>query len=208
MKPIPIAQYLAQFGKADLAETETPRRENLLLRPRLVQPREDVEARIEEAFERGRRKGIAEARADVADAAMRDQIDVRERALAERLDFQANEYAELSEKIVTGLAEIEERVAASVARILKPYLIEEHSKLVVQALSSNLTRILSGDGPTVLKIRGRKDVLGMLHERLSMHPVEVEYVAEDSVDVRVEAQQTVIESQLQAWIDHIQAIGD
>jgi uncharacterized protein (UPF0335 family) len=38
--------------------------------------------------------------------------------------------------------------------------------------------------------------------------VAVEYVAADGLDVTVEANQTIIKSQLQAWIDHIESIGE
>lgn len=208
MKPIPIAQYLSQFARADVSESEPPRRDSVLLRPRVFPAREDVEAKIAEAFERGRQEGLATAAAEAAAALARSQIDREETVNAERLAFRANEYGRLADKIEAGLIELEERIATSVARILKPYLKQEHSKRVTQALSDHLTRILSGDSPAVLKIRGPEHVLGVLRERLSARPVVVEYSVEDGVDVTVEAQHTVITSQLRAWIDHIESIGD
>jgi hypothetical protein len=43
---------------------------------------------------------------------------------------------------------------------------------------------------------------------MAAHPVTVEYVASTGVDVTVEANQTIIQSQLQAWIDHIASIDE
>jgi hypothetical protein len=208
MRPIPIAQYLAQFGRAEPTEVQLPRRDGALLKVRPIPVREDIEARLEEAFERGRQEGLAAARAEAAEALARDQADREQHALDDRLAFRAAEYAQLADKIMAGLVDLEDRIAASVARILKPYLTQEHSKRVTQALSDNLTRILSGDAPAVLKISGPEYMLSALRERLLTHPVVVEYSVEDGVDVTVDAQQTVIKSQLQAWIDHIESIGD
>jgi hypothetical protein len=43
---------------------------------------------------------------------------------------------------------------------------------------------------------------------LSAHAIAVEYVSADGLDVTVEANQTIIKSQLQAWIDHLEAIKE
>jgi hypothetical protein len=204
MKPIPIAQYLNRFERAEPTDMEAPRRQNALtLKPRVVPVVEDVETRLNDAFERGRQEGLATARAETAAALARQQDEQEERAGAERVAFQADEYAKLADQISAGLNEIEERIAATVARILRPYLAQEHSRLVVKALSDGLARILSGDTATLLKITGPEVMLNVLRDRLAKHPIQVEYSIEDGVDVTVEAQHTIIRSQLQAWNDLI-----
>jgi hypothetical protein len=208
MRPIPIAQYLNQFGKAEPTHGERPQRESLLLKSRILSSPADMDARVAEAFERGRLEGLAAARGEceAALAVERAQWDVR--ATAERLDWQANEYAGFAEKIERAMAAIEDELAKSVARILKPFLVEERIKQVTQALSENLSRILSNDAPAALRITGPEALLGVLRDRLAGHAVAVEYVPEDGVDVTVEAHQTIIKSQLQAWIDHLEAVGE
>ena len=139
MKPIPIAQYLNRFERAEPTDMEAPRRQNALtLKPRVVPVVEDVETRLNDAFERGRQEGLATARAETAAALARQQDEQEERAGAERVAFQADEYAKLADQISAGLNEIEERIAATVARILRPYLAQEHSRLVTKALSQLL----------------------------------------------------------------------
>jgi hypothetical protein len=210
MKPIPIAEYLNRFERAEPTAIEPPRRSNLLLKPTRPAPApvEDVEARLVEAFERGREEGLAAGRAQSVEALARRTAEEDERADAERLAFQSGEYARLADKVEVGLNEIEERIAASVARILRPYLAQEQSKRVIQALSDSLARILSGDSPALLKIAGPHPVLSVLRDRLAARPVQVEYCAGEGVDVTIEAQQTIIKSQLQAWIDLIDSTGD
>jgi hypothetical protein len=208
MRPIPIAQYLNQFGKADPTQGDRPQRESVLLKPRVLSIPADMDTRVEEAFERGRQEGLAAARAESEAALALERSQWDERETAERLAWQANEYARFAEKIELAMVAIEDKLAQSVARILKPFLIDERLKQVTQALSENLSRILSKDAPAALKITGPEALLSALRDRLASHSVAVEYIREDGVDVTVEAHQTIIKSQLQAWIDHIEAIGE
>lgn len=210
MRPIPIAQYLNRFERVGAAGfVEPPKPAPALLKPRAVAaPVEDVEARLQEAFERGRQEGLAAARAEAEAALARQQGEFEERAKAERVAFQNQEYAALADQISAGLSEIEARIAEAAAHILRPYLAQEQSKRVIQALSETLGRILSSESPALLKISGPEAVLNALRDRLSNHAVEVEYSLDNGVDVTIEAQQTIIRSQLQAWLDLIDATAD
>ncbi|WP_158815829.1 hypothetical protein [Methylocapsa sp. S129] len=168
----------------------------------------DIDARIEEALERGRQEGLAAGRAESAAAMAQEQADRAEGENERRLAWQANEYARFAEKIEHAMASIEDSLALAVARILKPFLVEERVKSITEALSENLSRILSKDTPAVLKITGPEALLSVLRDKMSAHSAAVEYVAADDLDVTIEANQTIIKSQLQAWIDHIEAIGE
>jgi len=210
MKPIPIAQYLNRFERVGAAGfAEAPRQPPALMKPRVAATTvEDIEARLHEAFERGRQEGFAAARAEGEAALARHDGELDQRLQAERVAFQAEGYAKLADHISAGLAEIEARIADGVAHILRPYLSQEQSKRVIQALSETLGRILSSESAALLKISGPEAVLNALRDRLSKHAVEVEYVLEEGVDVTIEAQQTVIRSQLQGWLDLIDSTAD
>jgi flagellar biosynthesis/type III secretory pathway protein FliH len=210
MRPIPIAQYLNRFERVGAAGVgDPPKQPPALLKPRAVAaPTENIEARLQEALERGRQEGLAAARAEVDAALARQQGEFEERAKTERIAFQNQEYAALADQISAGLSEIEARIAEAAAHILRPYLAQEQSKRVIQALSETLGRILSSESPALLRISGPEAVLNALRDRLSNHAVEVEYSLADGVDVTIEAQQTVIRSQLQAWLDLIDAAVD
>lgn len=207
MRPIPIAQYLNQFGRAAVTHSERPR-ENVLVKPRILSTPADIEGRVQEAFERGRREGAASARAECEAALGAEHRQWEEREADKRRSWQSGEYAAFAEKIDAAVAAIGDELASSVARILKPFLVEERVKQATQALAESLARILSRDAPAALKISGPEGLLGALRERLASGAAQVEFVASEGVDVTVETQHTIIQTQLQAWIDHLAAIGD
>jgi hypothetical protein len=209
MRPIPIAQYLNRFERAEpTAVGAQPRANPLTQKPLPAAAVDDVETRLRQAYERGRQEGLAAARVE-ADAAFASHKDEQsERAEAERVSFQVNECAKLADQIAAGMIEIEERIAETVANILRPYLAQEQTSRVTKALSENLARILSGDSPALLKISGPEFILSVLRDRLSSHPAPVEYSVEEGLDVTVEAQQTIIRSQLQAWVDLIETTAN
>jgi hypothetical protein len=208
MRPIPIAQYLNQFGRADPTQAERVQRDSVLLRPRVLSVPADIDARVEEALERGKLEGLAAGRAEAAANLALERADWEEQESERRAAWQANDYAQLAGKIERAMTEVEDRLAGAVARILKPFLIEERVKRITESLSENLSTILSRDSPPVLKITGPEALLSVLRDQMSSHAVVVEYVAADGLDVTVEANQTIIKSQLQAWIDHIESIGE
>jgi hypothetical protein len=208
MRPIPIAQYLNQFGRADPTQAERVQRDSVLLRPRVLSVPADIDARVEEALERGKLEGLAAGRAEAAANLALERADWEEQESERRAAWQANDYAQLAGKIERAMTEVEDRLAGAVARILKPFLIEERVKRITESLSENLSTILSRDSPPVLKITGPEALLSVLRDQMSSHAVAVEYVAADGLDVTVEANKTIIKSQLQAWIDHIESIGE
>jgi hypothetical protein len=153
-------------------------------------------------------EGLEAARAESADALSLERADWQARENARRLAWQANDMAQFADKIDGAMATIEERLAQSVARILKPFLVEERVKHITDALAENLSKILSRDTPTLLKITGPEALLSVLRDKMSSQSVAVEYVAAEGRDVTIEANQTIIKSQLQAWIDHIETVGE
>jgi len=212
MRPIPIAQYLNQFGRVNGGRIDPPL-EGLAAKPRVLSvpaaaPPVNIDAQLEEAAERGRQEGVAAARAEFTAALLAERKELEDREAARRLVWQAGEYARFAEKIERAMTAIEDRLAQTVARILKPYLTETVARKASEALSDALSKILSRDAPAVLKITGPEALLSVLRDRMAAHAVAVEYIASAGADVTVEANQTIIQTQLQAWIDHIASIGE
>ncbi|MGD1017502.1 MAG: hypothetical protein ABR863_13870 [Roseiarcus sp.] len=175
-------------------------------RSRETAPGPDVEARVAEAYDRGLREGAAAARAEDAESQAREQASRQQRELAERLDFQMNEYNRLADAIAAGLDEIEQRIAAAVARILAPLLASELSKQVVDELCVHVAQLCAGGSPGLIRIRGPERLLAALRDRVASLAVDVEFVAEDGVEATIEAQHTMISSQLQPWADLIDSL--
>ena len=176
-------------------------------RPARVQLSEaQIEARVADAYERGRRDGAEAAQAEAAETLEREIAGERERATLAQLDFQLCEYAHLAEAISAGLQEIEQRVADVVARLLAPLLTHATTDRIVEALCDDLARLRVGGAPGLIKIRGPERVLAALRERVAYLSVDVEFVADHGVEATIEADETKIVSQLQPWADLIASL--
>ena len=189
---IAIARALSQIGGEARATPPAPR-------PRSAPSEAEIEARIAEAYERGRTDGAAAARIEDAEAFEREIAGERERATVAQLDFELDEYAKLAETISTTLQEVEQRVAAVVARLIEPLVARTTADKIVEALCDDLARLRVGGVAKLIKIRGPERVLAKLRERVSYLAVEVELVVDHGVEVSIEADETTIRSQLQPW---------
>jgi hypothetical protein len=193
-----------------LREIALPRGESapaLRPRPRAALSEAEIEARIAESYERGRRDGAAAARAEEAETLEREIAGERERAMVAQLDFQLNEYTQVGEDIAAGLQEIEQRVAGVVARLIEPLVARATADRILEALCDNLARLRVGGSRGLIKIRGPERVLAALRERVAYLAVDVEFVADHGVEVSIEADETTIRSQLRPWADLIASLA-
>jgi hypothetical protein len=175
-------------------------------RARVAATEAEIEARLTHAYERGRLDGADKARLEEAEAVAQVMAEERERSMETQLDFQLNEYAQIADQISSGLQDIEQRIAEATARILAPLLVAETSSKIVDALCEELARLRVGGLPKLIRIRGPERVLALLRERAAFLSVEVDYVAEESVEVTIEAEDTTIRSALQPWADLIDSL--
>ena len=211
MKPIPIAQYLNQVSRPAPVAPEASAKATVLARtlpaPQLVEnTQERLNARLEEAYQRGLREGRESARVEAEETSRQRQADLAKAASDERDAFRADECAALAEKISLGLKTIETLIAESVARILKPYLIDAHSKQVLGALHETLTRMFSSPISDIIEISGPEGLVDPLRKALAPYSIRCDFKITQAIDVKVKIRQTLIESQLKRWIDHVSAV--
>jgi hypothetical protein len=210
MKPIPIEQYLSQFGRAGaggvVSVREQERREPLLARPRIAAAAigQDVDQRIADAFERGLNQGLEAARAEAAAARARAMAERDEAERSEQLAFQERQYHRIADEIAAGLEEIETRVADAAARILAPWLADRRVAEAMAAFHDGVTRLLAQGSPAVLKISGPEHLLNIVRDRLAARAVAVEYTTVSAVEVKATLGHTTIETQLQPFADALQ----
>jgi hypothetical protein len=179
-----------------------PRRLSPSALPRHAPPPEpevDMEAKLAEAYHRGVQEGLDAAKSEAATARALERAELQKRGVIEKLDFQMNEYARLSETIANGFTEIERRIAQATARVLKPLLVDEVTKQIVDELAENVGRLTRGGGVSLLKIKGPEPLLSGLKPKVENLAVEVEYVEEGGIEISVSAQATEIRSELGAW---------
>ena len=189
---------------------ELPRREGPALRPSPPppppEPREDVEAKLSEAYLRGVQEGIDSAKAEASTARALERAEWQKRAVVEKLDFQMNEYAKLSETVAHGFGELERRIAQAAAQILAPLLERELARKIIDELAENVARLARGGGGALLRARGPEALLSLLKSRIAPLAVEVEYVEDEGVEITVSSSMTEIRSELGPWRQLIQDI--
>lgn len=189
-------------------EPETRRRESVLFQKREPAPAPDVDARLAEAYQRGRREGLEAGKAEGALARAQDRAEARSQAKAERIEFQANEYAKLAGAIASGFEDVERRIADVVARLLQPFVTEAISNQIVGELVDNIHKLSRSDGAKLIRIRGPQRLLSALQARIGSFAVNVEYAPQERVELSVEAGATTLRSELAPWVELIATLAE
>ena len=181
------------------ASTEASPRETLVARE--TAKAQEMALRLAEAHARGREEGLAEGHAEASERFAAERSAARDQALVERLEFQLNEYAQLETSIRAGFRDVEQVVAAAVSRILEPFLVRQVVDYVVDELCKAVDRLVSGGGSGLITIRGPRQVLSLLRDRVAGLPAEFDFVDSRGPEAVVEANATQIVTELQPWSD-------
>jgi hypothetical protein len=151
---------------------------------------------LDEAYRRGYAAGLAEGNAGLAEERVRSAVRLGE----ERAKWSDQQAVAIVNGFSTACREIEANIAGSVARILQPFLADAVRDKAVEALIEQIS-VLTGSSPVpVFRISGPADLLQRVKAQLDKaRQVGIEYQAADTLEIRVVADQTVIETQMQAW---------
>jgi hypothetical protein len=205
---IPLSHVLHDFGRREPAPA--PREEPGRAAP--IAPAgtlsEDQAARMADAaFARGEQAGRAAAAAGLEARLAAAEADLEERLAAEYAKWRSQHADELAARLATGLDELQSKIGAAAARVLTPFLTAELRAGMIDALSESVRTLLSGGGKAALQIRGPEDLLAELREKLGVVPVAIEWEPSPDPDVRVVADHTTIETEMQKWIDRFAEAG-
>ena len=166
---------------------------------------DDIPAKVNDAYARGREQGLAEGRVEASDRHAAELAAAREQAETQQQELRLSEYAELEASIRSGFKQVEDNIGGAVARILAPFLSQEVVKRAVDELAKATARLSAGSPPGLIKIRGPERVLALLRERIAGLPIEVEYVTDGAVETVVEANATQIVAALGPWAQLLSA---
>jgi hypothetical protein len=167
-------------------------------------PTVDVDELVREAEERGfeRGRGEAMAESEEASAAAAQSFDEQLQAQVEaaRAQWAEEEGARLADRLDLAMTELRDMIATHTADILQalvaPAVRERMVGEVVQAIET-LTR---QDATMLLRVEGPADLLEAIRKALSGRVRSLDLVQAEGPDVKVIAQDTIIESQLGAWV--------
>jgi hypothetical protein len=227
MKPVPFAEYLARQQSTAAAEPtpalpwppprkRTPDEQSARVSPllrrkepapapaadelRAAAPSPKLEQGMLKAFEEGREA----ARREWAEERARLENGQALHLARERARWAGDEGARLLEAHRAAIADFETRCAAAVANILKPFLTQAVIARVTDALVQNIEVLFASRRRSLFEISGPQDLLDALKEKFAEQPASIAYSLSDGLDVRVRVDDTVIETQLGAWM---QALG-
>lgn len=164
----------------------------------------EPEQQIEEAHARGVLEGRAAAQVEQDAALARQQADFEKKLSSERQRWSREEGARIGAALETSLADIEEHLADTVSQILKPIILTEVRNRAVQELRDALVALLSQGDYAKITVSGPQDLLSAIESRLGERRDGVTFVAAETGDVTVRADEAIMETRIRAWADAIE----
>ncbi|QQO16331.1 hypothetical protein JJB99_09390 [Bradyrhizobium diazoefficiens] len=155
---------------------------------------------LDDAYRRGHAAGVAEGDAKVAEERVRSAIRLGE----ERAKWSDQQAAAIVSGFVAACREIETNIASSVARILLPFLAEAVRDKAIGSLVEQIAALTGNSPVPVFKVTGPGELLDLVRAQLeASRRTGIEYEPAETFEVRVVADQTVIETQISAWSERL-----
>jgi len=226
MKPVPFAEYLARQHSTPapeatpqlpwppprkrMADEQAARTSPLLRRkeaepsPAAEEPRAAQAPKLEQsmlkAFDEGREAARREWQEERARLESGRALDLAR----ERAKWSLEEGQRLVEAHRAAIADFETKCSQAVANILRPFLTQAVIARVTDALVQNIEVLFASRRRSLFEISGPQDLLDALKTKFADQQASIAYSLSDGLDVRVRVDETVIETQLGAWM---QALG-
>jgi len=155
---------------------------------------------LDDAYRRGYTAGLAEGDSKLAEERVRSAIRLGE----ERAKWSDQQAVAIVNGFATACREIESNIASSVARILLPFLADAVRDKAIGVLVEQIAALTSNSPVPVFRVTGPSDLIDLVKAQLDAASRSgVEYQAADTVEVRVLADQTMIETQISTWVDRL-----
>lgn len=155
---------------------------------------------LDDAYRRGHAAGVADGDARLAEERVRSAIRLGE----ERAKWSDQQAIAIVGGFETACREIETNIASSVARILLPFLTEAVRDKAIGSLVEQVAALTGNSPVPVFKVTGPSELLDLVKTQLEgARRTGIEYEAADILEVRVVADQTVIETQITAWSERL-----
>ncbi len=217
-----IGKLLTQFdanGRAKSPPPLPPRAQESTARPKDIRrepqlqaqpqpqspppaPKEEAPAvnLLDDAYRRGHAAGVAEGEAMLAEERVRSAIRLGE----ERAKWSDQQAVAIVNGLEAACRELETNIASSVARILLPFLADAVRDKAIGSLVEQIAALTGNSPVPVFKITGPGELLDLVRAQLeAARRTGIEYEAAESLEVRVVADQTVIETQISAWSERL-----
>jgi hypothetical protein len=155
---------------------------------------------LDDAYRRGHAAGVAEGDARVAEERVRSAIRLGE----ERAKWSDQQAVTIVSGFEAACREIETNIASSVARILLPFLADAVRDKAIGTLVEQIAALTGNSPVPVFKITGPSELLDLVKTQLeTARRTGIEYEAAETFEIRVVADQTVIETKIAAWSERL-----
>lgn len=155
---------------------------------------------LDDAYRRGHAAGLAEGEAKLAEERIRSAIRLGE----ERAKWSDQQAVAIVNGFDAACREIESNIASSVARILLPFLAEAVRDKAIASLVDQISALTSNSPVPAFRVTGPSELIDLVRTQLNLAGrTGVEYQSADTVEVRVLADQTTIETQISIWMDRL-----
>lgn len=166
----------------------------------LAASKEEATVNLDDAYRRGYAAGVAEADSRLAEERVRSAIRLGE----ERAKWSDQQALSIINGFETACREIETNIASSVARILLPFLADAVRDKAIGSLVEQIAALTGNSPVPVFKITGPGELLDLVRSQLeTARRTGIEYEAAETFEVRVVADQTVIETQISTWSERL-----
>ena len=199
MSALPVAQYLRDLG------SESGRARGGKSTPELASARKaEVDSRVEEAHALGVAEGRAAAWAELDARLVQHTAAAEQKLVAERQQWTSEESERLSGQIVSALSNLEVRIGDQIARILKPVLVAQVERRALTELVEAVDGLLSKGEIAKLAVSGPHDLIEKLRVHLDGRIANVSFIPTTDCDLRVTADETILETRIGAWAHAIE----
>ena len=155
---------------------------------------------LEDAYRRGQAAGLAEGEAKIAEERVRSAIRLGE----ERAKWSDQQAVAIVDGFEAACREIESNSASSVARILLPFLAVAVRDKAIGSLVEQISALTTNSPVPAFRVTGPSELIDLVRTQLDLvGRTGVEYQSADTVEVRVLADQTTIETQISTWMDRL-----
>ncbi|MCA1389577.1 hypothetical protein I6F20_10930 [Bradyrhizobium sp. IC3123] len=155
---------------------------------------------LDDAYRRGHAAGVAEGDAKLAEERVRSAIRLGE----ERAKWSDQQAVAIVSGFEAACREIETNIASSVARILLPFLADAVRDKAIGSLVEQIAALTGSSSAPAFKVTGPSELLDLVKTQLeASRRTGIAYEAAETLEVRVVADQTVIETQISAWSERL-----
>jgi len=209
--PLPVAKFLENFSGVEEPPAFTPLVPDKPGRPELPAIMPLIEEKQPEpvgpdpamlAREEGYHEGYAAAKAEFDMAMAQQANEYFDRLNDERQRWVSQEAESLSSKLGAAVAALAEQLSTNVDAILRPFIISAIRKQMIDELAQSVDVLISGAGEDhrPIVISGSEDFLEILRSKLTSAPA-IDFQPNESADIKIVVDDTIIQSQLQTWIE-------